>query len=887
MKTKIQSTIIALLISYFGFSQNNFWTKTTTEELRFLTKMERSSMPKKYELYSLDLIGLNEKLNQAPNENQEPSAVILDFPGPDGRFVKYRIYQAPIMEPELMAKYPTLKSYVGIGVDAPSASIRFSVTLFGLHSMSVSGFPSTYYIDTYTKDLNHYIVYSRNNIARVKNFTCLNDLAFEPTAAVRQNNVVLSSDGKLRQYRLAMACTVEYAEFHIDAANLNDGSESEKKAAVLSAMVVTMTRVNGLFERELSIRMNLVTNNDSAIFIDSDNFTNDDTNILIDESQVEIDAAIGFSNYDIGHTVCTCGGGLAQVYSPCTTSKAKGVSGLSSPVGDPFDVGYVCHEIAHQFGAGHTFNNECDGAINLDTAVEPGSGSTIMSYAGICDPVVQNDTDDYFHTVSISEMMTFILEPTNCSVATLNGNNAPIVNAGPDWTIPKGTAFVLKPQNVSDSDGDMLTYCWEQTDNEVSIQPPLEDNATGPNFRTILPLSTPERYMPRLSDVIAGNLTPTWEVVSSVGRTYNFALTVRDNRALNGGQVTRDNIVVTSSNTIGPFKVTSQNVLESWVPGQPVSISWDTNGSQNLIGSSNVDILLSIDGGLTFPISLTPVGGVTNSGFATIIAPNLASLNCRVMVKPTANIYYAVNSSPFYLGYSLESNCQNFVSANVPVVIPETISSIVSTITVTSGAVLNDVNISLNITHPLINDLVAKLKSPSGTEVTLFSNRCYTGDYVENIEATFDDSGIPIICDNLPGISGTVLPEQSLAAFIGENSTGVWTLTVIDVYEFEGGSLDSWSLDICTPNPLLTSSDFKMNNFSIHPNPSNGLFEVINMALVNYDISITDVTGKVIYSENGIHQKNKQFEINNINTGVYFVIIDSENLRVTKKIVIK
>src|SRR5690606_18618191 len=155
----------------------------------------------------------------------------------------------------------------------------------------------------------------------------------------------LANNGIFRTYRLAMACTVEYAAFHVNAAGLNGGTESQKKAAVLAAMNVTMTRVNGIYERDMALTMQLIPNNTNIIFITSDSFNNNNANTPIDQSQTVIDAFIGSSNYDIGHTVATHTSRLAQMYSPFSTNKARGVTGIPQPVGDPLEIAYVAHEM--------------------------------------------------------------------------------------------------------------------------------------------------------------------------------------------------------------------------------------------------------------------------------------------------------------------------------------------------------------------------------------------------------------------------------------------------------------------------------------------------------------------------------------------------------------
>jgi len=888
MKKNLLFTISAVLVFVTGFSQNSLWNKTTEDKIRLLNKMDRSSMPRKYELFSLDFSALKLQLQQAPLENVAQSNVIIDFPNPDGKLMSYRIYEAPVMEAGLANRYPDIKSYIGSGVADPSASIRFSTTIFGLHVMSLSGASGIYYVDTYTKDLNNYIVYSRSNVSSVHSFECLVNDGDLNLSRAAETNTVLASDGKFRQYRLAMACTIEYAAFHINAAGLNGGTLAQKKAAVLAAMVVTMTRVNGLYERDMSLRMNLVANNDLVIFVDSDNFSNDTANLLIDESQVEIDAAIGLSNYDIGHTVSTGGGGLAQLNSPCTSSKARGITGSPSPVGDPYDIDYVAHEMGHQYGAQHTFNNSCGGNRSAGTAVEPGSGSTIMGYAGICPPDVQNNSDAHFHAVSLAQMSVFVAATGNCAAFTLNGNTPPVVNAGSDWTIPKGTAFILKPSSVTDANGDSLTYCWEQTDTAVSSQPPLTTATTGPNFRSNPPIVAQERYMPLLSSVVAGNLAPTWEVVSSVGRSYNFALTVRDNRTPNGGQTSRDNIVVTASNTIGPFTVTSQNSVEAWVAGETRTITWNRNNSETLVGSVNVDILLSTDGGLTFPTSLTPVGGVVNSGTANITVPNVTSLTCRLMIRPTGNIYYAVNSSVFYIGYSVVNTCNTYVF-NTPFAVPDNSTSYtIRSVNVPTTATITDVNINVNATHPNIQNLnIAVVRPGGGTPLALYNQGCASG---ANMNVTFDTQGTAMVCAS--PTQGTYIPSGNLASYNGFNPSGTWQMGFRDLVAGNTGTINSFTIEVCSQTITALASDaFSFENFSLYPNPNDGSFNVrFNSNSDNaINIAVYDMRGREIftraYQNTGLFEQNIQLDT--VQSGIYLVNIQDGDKKIVKKIVVE
>lgn len=660
---KTLTTFIAFLVLNAIYGQHASWEEVSEGQLRKFPKMERINTPSKYKLFTIDLNKLNLDLANAPLDLEtSESNVFISFPNSKGESDKYMIFEAPIMEEALAARYSDIKSYIGRGVDNPRKTVRFSITLFGLHAMIFSPDEPVAYIDTYTKDKKNYIVYSKNNISQSRHFQCLvnDELGLNKTDFILGSSAQKASDGRFRTFRLAMACTIEYAAFHVNAAGLNAGTLAQKKAAVLSAMTVTMTRVNGIYERDMSLRMVLIANQDPLIFIDSDNFSNDDAGALIDESQAQITAIAGAANFDIGHTVSTGGGGLAGP-APCyNPRKASGITGSGAPVGDPYDVDYVAHEMGHQFGANHTFNNSCGNNRNNSTAVEPGSGSTIMAYAGICGPNVQNNSDAHFHAVSIAEMVQMINDVSTCANTVLNGNTPPVVNAGGNYTIPRATAFVLKG-SATDVNGDALTYCWEQTDTQISTQPPVQSAVGGPNYKSRVPSASPNRYMPPLANVVAGNLTPTWEVTPSVGRTMNFALTVRDNRSPLGGQTNRANSVVTVSGVAGPFVVTSQNTTGiSYAGLSTQTFTWNVAGTTaNNVNTANVKISLSTDNGVTFPIVLS--ASTPNDGSEVLTIPNgINSTNCRVMIEAVGNLFYSVNSTKFTITSSLSSDSFEF-----------------------------------------------------------------------------------------------------------------------------------------------------------------------------------------------------------------------------------
>ena len=903
--------ILLLIVFVFafsaGYSQSSpLWTKTSAQSLDAMRKATRTSMPKEYQLYQLDYSKLKTQLESAPSrENTQSSGVVIAFPNAEGKLENYRIYESSVMEPELAAKHPEIQSYIGQGIDDPTAKIHFTTTLFGLHTMTLSG-KGTSFIDPYTSDSKNYIVYNKSSLPKRQAFECHvedNDAMVPPPSTA-------ASDGKFRTYRLAMACTIEYAAFHINAA-VTAGTLSptatlaQKKAAVLAAMNVTVARVNSVYERDMSLRMQLVANNESIIFIDSDAFSNDVPRDLIAESQSVINTTIGNANYDIGHTVSTGGGGLAGLGVVCVTGqKARGITGSPEPIADAYDIDFVAHEMGHQFGAAHTFNGQggnCTlpnpsigdpGTRNAATAVEPGSGTTIMAYAGICEAVnVQDHSDDYFHAVSISQMVAHIAGTGNCVAGVDNGNNPPVISPLTSYTIPKGTAFVLKG-NGTDVNGDALTYCWEQTTvGATAVNPSATSTASNPNFRSISPSTSPNRYLPALPSVLNGDLTPAWEVIPSVARVMSFALTVRDNRTPNGGQTARQNMTVTFNDATGPFKVTSQNIEGiSWIQGQTETITWDVAGTTGApINTANVNILLSTDGGLTFS---TLLANTPNDGSEAITVPNIAAPFCRIMVEATNNIYYSVNAKTFAIGYVVTNTCNTY-SFNTPVAIPDANGTFtIRQLNIPTTALISDVNVAVNITHTYLSDIQIAILNPAGggaTQVNLFNNGCDNGGVTDSLNATFDDQGTAANCVAI--VTGNILPAQPLSAYNGTNPQGNWVLGVRDLGNGDVGTLNSFAITICSQTMVLSTQNFGLADFKIYPNPNKGNFNVQFNSESNNEIKIAiyDISGRQIfnksYQNTGLFSENLQ--LNNVQSGVYLVNVIDGDKKEVKKIVIE
>ena len=634
---------IIITAQIFADSDNsNPWK--SIEERAFANKgMGRTIIPNKYKTFRLDLPALQELLSTAPlrfSAEAEQQEVVVILPMPNGEMERFQIFDAPIMEYELAAEYPMIHSYAGIGLDDPTARLRFDVTQFGLHAMVLSAYHSSVYIDPYSKsDTEHYISYYKKDYQKLDNhFECHLKTKVESNVDIDKNvNTLLQGDCQLRTYRLALSSTGEYSAFH-----------GGTVAGVLAAMNTTMTRVNGIFERDFNATMIIVANNQNLIFLNAstDPYDNNDPGALINQSQTQCDNIIGNANYDVGHVFSTGGGGLAGLGVICNNNnKGRGVTGTNNPIGDPFDVDYVAHELGHQFGANHTFNNSCSGNRNGSTAMEPGSGSTIMGYAGICGPNVQFNSDDYFHAISIQEVSNYINFSTgnNCAVLTSTGNNPPTANAGANYVLPISTPFKLTA-NGSDPDGDVITFNWEQMNNEIVTQPPVASNTAGPAFRSYDPSADSFRYFPKINDIVNG-IDDEWEELPSVSRTMNFRVTVRDNHQ-GGGCTEEDNVSLTFDASAGPFEVEAPNTTLTWLAGMSETVTWDVaNTDAAPVNCANVNILLSTDGGFTYPVTLA--SSVPNSGTYDVLVPNLSSTTCRVMVVCSDNIFFDISNQNF------------------------------------------------------------------------------------------------------------------------------------------------------------------------------------------------------------------------------------------------
>jgi hypothetical protein len=607
----------------------------------------REVVPLRYRSLELDWPALNGLLAKTPMEysaNALSVDTVLTLPLPEGGFGSFQILESPIMAPALAARFPEIKTYRGQGIDDPTASVRFDTTPAGFHAMILSA-AGRVFIDPYSREETaHYISYFTRDYPRPADleFECGFDEvnSWREAAERPEGPPSISSGTQLRTYRTAVAATGEYTQFH-------GGTKAQGQAAIVTAM----NRVNGIYEREVAIRMILVANNDDVVYTNggSDPYTNNNGGTMLGQNQTNLDSVIGSANYDIGHVFSTGGGGVAVLGVTCTSSKAKGVTGLSQPTGDVFWVDYVSHEMGHQWGATHTFNGSsgsCSGGNRTaSTAYEPGSGSTIMAYAGICSPQnLQSNSDDYFHGVSFDQIVSYSTTGfgDTCASTTGTGNNPPSVEAGASYNIPISTPFTLCG-SATDPNGNPMTYGWEEFDKGPAGHP-NSPSGNAPIFRSFDPVASSCRTFPKWSDVI-NNTQTLGEILPTYARTLNFRLTARDNRS-EGGGVDSDTTTVPVTAAAGPFLVTSPNTAVSWDGNTGETVSWDVaNTTSSPVSCANVDILLSTDGGWTYPT--TVLSNTPNDGTQSITVPNVNTSSARIMVKCATGIFFDISNTNF------------------------------------------------------------------------------------------------------------------------------------------------------------------------------------------------------------------------------------------------
>ncbi|UOK42989.1 MULTISPECIES: reprolysin-like metallopeptidase [Flavobacterium] len=681
MKRILLCSLIAFIGSLSAEAQTDkAWQRNSGEKIVASKNVKRLSFPKKFDLYDLNINPIRETLFSIVDKSSKHS-VIISLPNTKGQMEQFEMYEASNFEPDLQAQYPQIRAFSGKGITDSYATIKLSISPQGIQTMVFRSDNENEFMEPYSVDGETYAVFNSQRERGQLSWTCSTDDHGMMTDIDKQlPSTNKSSAGQLKTIRLAQSCNGEYAAYFGASTAGNDAD----KALVLAAFNATLTRCNGIYERDLALHLNLIASTTNVIYCDpaSDPYS---TNLGQWNAQLQNTLSTNLTGpstslaennaaYDIGHMFGASGGGgnagcigcvcVDDTSSASDLNKGAGITSPADgvPMGDNFDIDYVVHEIGHQLGGNHTFSISNEGTgVNK----EVGSGVTIMGYAGITNQDVAPHSIAIYHQASIAQIQATLAGKTCPATTSLAGNNAaPVVNAGPDYTIPKSTPFILTGSATDADAGDALTYCWEQNDN-AGIQTGASSVAStsknsGPNWRSWNPTTSPIRYMPILSTVIAnrqttagtGDETINVEALSSVARTLNFRLTVRDNvpysstAPIKVGQTNYDDMRVVVNGTAGPFTVSVPNTAVSWVAGTNQTVTWNVAGTTaNGVNCNYVDIYLSTDGGNTYPILLA--SKVPNDGSETITVPNNTGTTNRIMVKGNNHIFYDISNNNF------------------------------------------------------------------------------------------------------------------------------------------------------------------------------------------------------------------------------------------------
>lgn len=656
---RIYTCVLLFLFAQLAVGQapsQNFWKVAKPHQLESAPGIKRPYVPSVFHSYQLDFQGLKAALASAPMEFTAAAKLqplLLDLPVGDGRVEEFAVWQSSIMEDELAARWPDVRTFAGQGTRDKKLTIRFDHTLNGFHAQLMEAGGATFQIEPVTVAGSDF--YRAFDIASMPprdpngpNPTVeKNDDLPKPEAILNQKGGIsgekeLSSKWfedtvTLYRYRLAVVSTTEYAE-----------SFGGTKAAAFSEVVTAVNALTMAYERDIAIRFVLPAKEDTLVFStdNPDPFgpANDVGQLVGQPLAQVINPRIGQSAYDLGHVftrytgnsgILGLGGGNVCVNG----SKTVGGSSDGFPSGVNF-YSTCGQEIGHQFGGSHTFN--CCTNVNGPTAYEPYSGSTIMSY-------VSWGPDLYFHNISIEEISLGAQLGTGntCAVKTPTNNRVPTVEIpiADNFYIPFGTPFDLTAIG-SDPDGDPVSYCWEQFDLGPATPDLAQATGTPPIFRTYLPTISPTRIFPKMEKILANSIPAgQGEVLPAYDRPMTFRCTVRDN-VTGGGGVAFGELHFRTAST-GPFRVTKPNsASEKWTVGDFIEVKWETANSENApVNCKIVDIDLSTDGGLTWPISLAD--NVANDGSHFIKVPNNLTAKARLRIHAADNIFFDVSNNNY------------------------------------------------------------------------------------------------------------------------------------------------------------------------------------------------------------------------------------------------
>lgn len=643
----------------------SLWTKSSISKFRDANEEDKMVLPEKFIAYTLSIEDLKVSLENVPNEEDKKNGIagaIVQLPLPDGTFEAFEVYDSPVFAPKLAAKYPSIKSYKGKSLKTPGMNVRFNTGPYGFHA-AIHSISNVFYIDPYAREnTKEYLTYDvKDHISQfeIPGPLCgVHEEVKESTIEVR-SNPRSAGPVDLNVYRLALACTGEW------------GSVRGTEEKALADMNTGVNRINQIFENELAIRLILIDDNDKLINLDplTDPYLQTSSgSAMLGANTGILNLRVGLGSYDIGHVyhrACDVGG-VALLGSMCNSSiKGAGVTCHFSSNLNYIAANTTSHEFGHQMTAQHTFNN-CAGNESPADAFEPGSGTTIMSYAGACGAqnVVQ-DGDIYYHVNSLIQIYNHTrgdgLAGDGCAEILETSNLEPTVEIFHEsgFTIPEQTHFYLEGIGTDDNEEDQLTYTWEQMNRgpTSNLGSPIGD---APHFRSVLPGLSPLRFFPSADNIMNGSFDRT-EVPFEGDRTVNFMLTVRDNNS-EAGTAVWEEIEFHVADTPVRFGITSQDNSEIYTVGEEIDITWNVAGTDlPPVKAERMDILLFTGNAATF--SLTDEDNVTvlakdvfNTGSCKVIVPNKITQKGRIIIKASESIFFSINTTNIRIQESNEPN---------------------------------------------------------------------------------------------------------------------------------------------------------------------------------------------------------------------------------------
>ena len=772
MRKALLLTLMLGLISSLAFSQTDkFWSANNESRSTITTDkaVARLTYPKAFKLFNLNTELLKQELFSIVGSRPSKFSAVISLPNADGKYEQFQIFEASNFEPDLQAQFPDIRAYSGKGITDKYATLKLSISPQGIQTMVFRTDKANEFIEPYSKDHMVYAVFSSHREKGKLPWTCTTEekqMDADIKSKIREPFLSGSSTGQLKTMRLAQSCNGEYSNFF-------GATGAAQVGLVLAAYNATLTRCNGCYEKDLALHLNLIANTTAVIYY---NPSTDPYSTTLSQWNAQLQSTltsvIGEANYDIGHMFGASGGGGNAGCIGCVCVNGSKGSGITSPAdgipqGDNFDIDYVAHEVGHQLGGNHTFSMSLEGTgVNK----EVGSGITIMGYAGITAQDVAPHSIDIFHEATIAQIQANLAAKTCPVSVAMTANNAPVVAAVSNYTIPISTPFALTGA-ATDAENDPLTYCWEQNDNSTvsgasSVASPTK--AAGPNWLSFPATVTGTRTFPKLSTILSGlNVTPPLpggdaganiEALSSVSRTLNFRVTVRDNNPYVAGstigQTAFTDAVVTVTNTSGPFAVTAPNTAVTWSAGNAATVTWSVNGTTAApVSCASVNILLSTDGGNTFSTVLA--AATANDGSEVITVPSTPGTTCRVKVEAVGNIFFDISNTNFTIGAPAACGDATGLTATSITQTSATVSW-----TAVSGAISYDVDYKTNASSTWINAATATTATSVNlsalTAGTLYDWRVRstcTGGSGNYVQSQFTTATPPVTCPGIYDVS--------------------------------------------------------------------------------------------------------------------------------------